>query len=392
MRKQLPVVTPLKLDDFRNALFYEDADHASFEEAFSNIMGIRYCYLISSCRAASHTALTVLRRFSDREYVIIPAYTCPTVALSIVRAGLNVRLCDISLETFNIDLNSLQNLMDGNILAVVVAHFFGFPCDMRSVRDIASQNGVSIVEDVAQSAGAKLGGERLGTFGDLSCFSLNRGKCFTAYNGGIIATSKQEYSVEIESIIEELAFPNIFQQTLTFHKLLAMHLFSRPGLWWFISKLPLGFEQQYHSVEFRIEKLPEWQANFGRSVLERLDEINSVRRRNGEYLIEHLKEIDDISVPQIVQDAEPVYLRLPIIVESIERRNRLHEELSKHGISASKLYVHSLNRYEYLGEFIPETECPQAEYMSERILSLPTHPLMSRNDLDTILNICGSVC
>jgi len=387
LKKQLPVFTPLRLMDFWRSLSSRARGGSDFSKAFGEMMEGEYCYPVSSGRAALCTALQALKAFSDRNEVIIPAYTCPTVPLSVARAGLKVKLCDIDLQTFNMDLNSLGQLVDRNTLAIVVAHFYGFPCDMRQVISIAGQNGTSIVEDAAQSTGARYNGKRLGTLGDIGCFSLNRGKCFTTYNGGILITDNQRYAREIESRLETLGSPNSIRQIGTFLKLLGMHFCSWPRLWWFISKLPLGFEPQQHSINFEIEKLPNWQAAFGRSVLERLDEINAVRAQNGEYLMQEFKGMNGLRVPQIAEGAEPVYLRFPVLIEDAERRNSLYDELHKRGISVSKMYAQSLNEYEYLRDIVPETSCPNAEYVAERILMLPTHPLMSKRDLDIVMDV-----
>ena len=386
MRKQLPVVTPLKFIDFKNALSLKATGKSDFSRAFSDTIGAKSCYLVSSGRAALCIALQILRHFSNRRDVIIPAYTCPTVPLSVARAGLKIKLCDISLQTFNLDIDLLSQIADDNTLCIVATHLFGFPCDMGRVMEIAQRTGSFVVEDAAQALGAKYKGKMIGSFGDMSCFSLNRGKNFTTYEGGILAVNKVEYADKIKQMLNDLEKPGVVHKIFTFIKLLGMHIFSRPGAWWLISKLPLGFEPQYHSMDFKLAQLSDWQASFALSVLERLDSINYARIDNARYLMKHLQDLDGVLLPKALDESEPVYLRFPIIIKDAELRNRIHDELHQQGISASKMYIKSLNHYDYLKGIVPETECPKAEYVADRILTVPTHPLVTKDDLKLIVD------
>ena len=392
MRKQLPVVTPLKFADFRRALSPKTAGESDFCEVFGDAVGAGSCYLVSSGRAALYIALQVLSRFSDRRDVIIPAYTCPTVPLSVARAGLRVKLCDISVQTLNLDMDSLSQVGDEDTLCILATHLFGLPCDIPRAMEIAERHGSFIIEDAAQALGAKYGGKMIGSFGDMSCFSLNRGKNFTTYEGGILACNRAEYDDEMRQAFDDLEKPGMLHSVSTFTKLLGMRMLSGPRAWWFVSKLPLGFEEQYHSMDFRLAQLSDWQASFALSVLERLDSINQSRIDNAGYLSEHLESLDGLILPEVLDGSEPVYLRFPVIIKDASLRDTIHDELHRCGISASKMYVKSLNRYDYLNEIVPDVECPQAEYVADRILTVPTHPLLTQGDLELIVDVFRRFC
>jgi len=387
MRKQLPVLTPLKFADFRYALSSKTADRAEFYKTFSNTIGAESCYPVSSGRGALYLALKSLNQFSDRKDVIVPAYTCPTVPLSVARAGLTVKLCDISAQTLNLDIDSLSQVVDDNTLCIVATHLFGFPCDIARVMEIAGRVGVGVIEDAAQALGARYKNRMVGSFGQMSCFSFGRGKNMTTYEGGVLASNEPEYDGHIKQIFHELERPGVVHNVLIFTKLLAMKLLSRPVPWWFISKLPLGFEPQHHSMDFEITQLSDWQTRFALSVLRRLDMINHTRIENAYYLMDRLQPLKGVVLPKILEDSEPVYLRLPVVIKDIRLRDTIHDELHRRGITASKMYVKPLNRYDYLRGIVPDTECPGAEYVADRILALPTHPLVTKEDMELIVDV-----
>lgn len=156
---------------------------SKFTDAFARWLPAEYIFAISSGRAALCLILQALAKCSDRREVVIPAYTCPTVALSVARAGLKVRLCDVDPVSGNLNVAQLAETLSKNTLAVIPVHMHGIPCDMYTTLALARQRGVFIVEDCAQAAGATLGGQKVGTFGDAAFFSLARGKGFTSYEG-----------------------------------------------------------------------------------------------------------------------------------------------------------------------------------------------------------------
>lgn len=389
MLRQTPAIAfPVSIRDFldRTGGSNSRGSVSKFEQYFTEAFDLNDCMATSSGRAALALALMALKEDEpDKKDVIIPAYTCPTIPISVAKAGLNVRLCDISLETLNIDTCLLEQVIDKNTLCVIAVHSFGFPCDMENIIRIAGEKKVSVVEDVAQSAGAKWEGRKLGSLGHFSCFSLGRGKSFTTYEGGVLGVGNTAGSWN--KPIKPLGSPNVAHSLSTMFKLTVMSFLQEPHAWWFISKLPLGFEQQYHSLDFPIRGLGRWQGAFGLSVLQRLNAINAIRRSNGRYLAERLRDVKDVFIPKELDGAEAVYLRLPVVFKDRETREEMYRQLSMVGIGTSRAYVNPLNRYDYLSEIVPRGDYPAAEYVAERILALPTHPLMSRRDLDTIVDV-----
>ncbi|HGE70319.1 TPA: hypothetical protein ENX78_05745 [Candidatus Poribacteria bacterium] len=387
--KVLPIAFPLEIADILKAIGHSN-DLEVFESQFANVFNLNYCIALSLGRSALTLALIALKETNQgKTDVIIPAYTCPTVALSVARAGLNVKLCDISIETLNIDVSIIDQLVNENTLCMIAVHSFGFPCDMDKLTEIANRKDVFLIEDVAQSAGAKWKGKTLGSIGHLSCFSLGRGKSLTTYEGGILGINNVNESIKerLKALSDPLNRPGKIHSFSVFVQLIAMLFFQRPRLWWFISKLPLGFENQYHSIDFHIQRLSNWQSALGLSVLRKLESINTIRKRNGEYLIQQLRDVKTITIPKIIDNAEPVYLRLPVVFQNKEMREEAYHKLNKVGIGVSRMYINPLHRYDYLKGIVPRGNYPVSEYVADRILTVPTHPLVTKKNLEVIANV-----
>lgn len=396
LRKTPPIAFPIELRDILGIikrLDYSDS-LTEFERCFANAFDLDDCFAVSSGKSALTLALMALKDSApNRTEVIIPAYTCPTVALSVVRAGLKVKLCDISIDTLNIDISLLNQVVDENTLCIIAVHAFGFPCDMDSIYKIINDNGCYLVEDVAQSAGAKWNGHEIGSLGHLSCFSLGRGKSFTTYEGGVLGIGNASESIKksLKSLSAPLKSPSISYSLRILFQLTCMSYLQNPHAWWLISKLPLGFDNQYHSIDFPIRRLGKWQASLGLSVLQRLDSINAIRIKNGMYLTQQLQNMENIAIPKTLDGAEPVYLRLPIIAKSRQIREEIYHKLNYVGIGVSRMYTNPLHRYDYLKDIVPDGNYPIAEYVADRILALPTHPLMRERDLQKIVEVLRSI-
>jgi perosamine synthetase len=162
-----PAGTRIRLQEIVSSLFYSVFEKQSTEKFRSKIceyFQVRDCFLVSSGRAALTLILKALKKISDKEEVIIPAYTCFSVPSAVARAGLKISLCDISLETLDLDLKKLPPLINKNTLAVLPAYHFGLSHDISEIVNLCRKQGIYVIEDVAQGMGAKFGKRYLGTY------------------------------------------------------------------------------------------------------------------------------------------------------------------------------------------------------------------------------------
>lgn len=386
MRHVPPTAVPVHMRDLwqgLNTLGNPDGAKQDFQKALSDFIGVSHCYLTSSGRAGLYLILRSLHRISDRTHVIVPAYTCPTVVQAVLKAGLRVSLCDLSLDTLGLDRDSLAELIDDSVLAIIVVHPFGLPEDMTDLVSLGHREGIIIIEDAAQSLGARLDDRMVGSLGDFGLFSLGRGKVITTGGGGVVVTSNDVYATAIQDImVNEFGLTSkagLGSLAFLAGYRLAMHPFS----WWFLVHTPLNPADGSRKPPppFSVGLLSTCQMGVGVSMMAFLDEINQVRRRNAELLMDTLKELPFVRFPDLVHNADPVYLRLPLLVNDKASRENLFQRLHRNGIGVSRMYEYPLvdifeNQIDQNGE-----KFPAAEYISHHLLTLPTHHLLSDQDL-----------
>ena len=209
-----------------------------FEGEIREYFGVRHCFTLSSGRAALTTIIRALHALRPgRTVVVIPAYTCYSVAASVVRAGLSIRLCDIDAQTLDFDYTQLEDIIareSAEILAIIPAHLFGLPSDIDRLKNITSGHNIFIVEDAAQALGGVYRENKLGTKGDVGFFSLGRGKSITTVEGGIIVTNGDDIARGIEKQVRRTKQCSM---TPLIIKALLLVLFIHPGLYWFPKSL-----------------------------------------------------------------------------------------------------------------------------------------------------------
>ena len=170
--KQLKMAFERVLD----ASFYiHGGEDKTFEKAFSEYCGARYCAGCGNGLDALMLSLKALG-IGEGDEVIVPANTYIATALAVSYTGATPVLVDPDTDTFNIDVNIIERAISDRTKAILPVHLYGQPCDMDPIMAIAKQYGLYIVEDCAQAHGARYKGKRVGSFGDISGFSFYPGK------------------------------------------------------------------------------------------------------------------------------------------------------------------------------------------------------------------------
>lgn len=180
-------------------------DGASLEQGLADFLGQPYAQIECSGTAALIVALTTLKRISQRRSVVIPAYTCPLMALAIAYCGLKPVLCDTRINHFDLCQKSLAAVCGEDVLAVLPTHLGGRVCDIGSTAEIARSAGAYVVEDTAQSLGAMYHGQPAGCFGDIGFYSLGVGKGLTIYAGGVLVARNEDMRRQLRATSAEIA-------------------------------------------------------------------------------------------------------------------------------------------------------------------------------------------
>ncbi len=348
----------------------------------------KYTFVVSSGKVALYFALRAMQLSSKRKEVIIPAYTSFCLPSAIARTGLSIRLCDIDPDTLDFDLDKLKSAISERTLAVVPVHNYGLVCNMKEIQTIAMEKGAYVLEDAAQAAGARVEGLNAGTIGDVGILSLGRGKNICALGGGVILSDQEP----LASVIDELV--NLYPEEPSFPKCssvltgVALSLFLHPGRYAVPARLPfLDLGANIFDPSFEIGRLSNLNAELGRYAFLSLDRYNEIRVRNARLLSHHLSQNPALRIPSPDAAGQSVYLRFPIVFLEQNVRRRVFWILNRRRLGASRSYIAALSEIPELGRYLcSDEDCPGAKFVADRLLTLPTHPYVTKFDIEKIVS------
>ena len=162
-----------------------------FEEAWSRYLGVPSSVAVNSGTAALHLALAAYA-FPTGAKVLVPALTFVATATAVLYNGLEPVFVDVERDTLSISLTDLERKITSDCVAVIPVHFGGHPVPMDRLLEIARRRGLVVVEDCAHCAGGSYKGRKLGTWGDVGCFSFEEKKGMTTGDGGMISSLRPE--------------------------------------------------------------------------------------------------------------------------------------------------------------------------------------------------------
>ena len=357
-------------------------------------LGARYAFFASSGRAALAVLLAALREGSDRREVVMPAYTCFSVPSAVARAGLTIRLCDVDPKTLDLDQNALARLDLSRALCIVPSGLYGLPSDLAALEPIARSAGAALVDDAAQCLGATQAGKPCGTFGDAGFYSLGRGKGITTMGGGILVTRQGALARKIERHVERLPRASTLEVGVAVATSLVYAAMLAPSRYWMLDRLPfLGLGRSHFEPDFPIAALSAYQRRLAVELWPHVDAYNRIRRANAEGLRAGIGGVEGIEVPRPIDGTSPIYLRFPILARDETHRRDLLERLTRAGIGASASYPTSIEEIPDIGRHLaPDQEaCPGARAVAARMLTLPTHPGVTPDDIErTVAIVRGS--
>lgn len=383
-----PVGTPITLENLREGFKSLNSRRVyikEFQDSLANSLGSKYCICTSSGKAAFYVILKCLSRLLTKKEVILPAYTDAGLILVIQKAGLKTVLCDISLETFNLDTALLSRVISEETLAIVPVHMFGLACEIGPILKIVRGKNIFVIEDCAQAWGTSIDAKMVGTLGDIGFYSFNRGKNLPTYSGGGIITDSEELADLIKKEVKLVKEPNIFFRLSFPIKLTGLSLVVRPQVYGLFYSFIAPFKSDNLPRSFAVLKYTNFQAAIGLSLLRRIDEFSKRRYDNGLTLINGLKDIDGIILPKIAPLSIPAFNRLPILFKDLNKREKIEKNLWRARIQTSQMYLNPLHHRFDLG--YKKDNFPNAIYFAWHLLTLPVHPLVKQEDLLRMIDI-----
>jgi perosamine synthetase len=333
-----------------------------FEDGFADYIGVKYGCTTTSGTAAIHLAL-ISSGIKPGDEVIVPAFTMMGSIFPIIYCGAKPVLVDSEVETWNIDVSKIEEKITERTKAIMVVHIYGHPCDMEPIMDIANKYDLYVVEDAAEAHGAEYKGKKVGTFGDLSCFSFYANKIITTGEGGMLLTNNKGI-YEKAKRLKDMAFTE-----------------ERRFL--------------HYDVGFNY-RMTNMQAAIGLAQLEKINTYVEARRRNAKLYNELLKDIEGIKLPSEKKWAKNVYWMYSILVDEKKfgmSRDALMNTLADEGIDTRPFFVpmHQQPVLRERGLFGGEESYPIAEELSKNGLNLPSSSSLSKNDIELVSNIINEL-
>ncbi|PKN42142.1 MAG: aminotransferase [Deltaproteobacteria bacterium HGW-Deltaproteobacteria-18] len=350
--------------------------------------GARHVFFATSGRAGLSASLRAMHRLCpQRDQVLLPAFTSFSVPSAVVNAGLKVGLYDLNPRTLAPEMVSLEKGMSGQTLCVVACHLFGYPLDMSGLRELCRIHGATLLDDAAQAMGARTGADLAGTMGDAGLFSLSRGKNVTAVDGGIVLTDRDDLADALQAMPELFAAGGRARPVLSLALALALMVMLHPRAYWLPASLPfLGIGSSVFDPDFCLEGLDAVRSGIGRSVLDRLDDLNAARQRTAASLRSGLREVAGVRVVPPADGTSPVYLRLPIL--PISGAWPRDFALRAKALGVTRSYPLALHRIAGLAPFLAFVgEYPGASLLAANLLTLPTHGYVLGDDIGAIVRI-----
>ena len=328
--------------------FTMGAELEAFESEFAAYCETDHAVGVSSGTEAIVLALKALNIGAGDE-VIVPSNSFIATAEAVSLAGATPRLVDVDPFTHLLSADAVEAAIGPRTRCVIPVHLMGSTVDMQPLLEVARAAGIAVVEDCAQAHGARYEGRRVGTFGDIGCFSMYPTKNLGAWgDGGAIVTADPE----LESRI----------------KLLRSH----------------GEQPRYHHrIVGTTARLDAMQAAILRVKLQRLDGWNEDRRRIGAMLREGLAG-SGVQLPEPAGGfGDHVY---HLFIVRTQRREALRAFLEERGVSTAVHYPFPIHRTEAYAELaLGEGSLPVAERLAEEICTLPLFPSMSDDEVAQVI-------
>jgi perosamine synthetase len=390
MIRKFPIIRPsVTLKDIFRAIFVNwDTCADDLAVHLATQTNRKFVFLADSGLSVFYLALAALKKSSQRREVVIPAYTAGSLVVAIKKAGLKPVLVDISLEDFNLDRGLLTAAISDNTLAVVAVHMFGIPIwDSVSLKTIIPPE-VCFIEDCCQAQGCRVNDRAVGSFGEISFFSFNRGKNFSLFGGGAIATDNDFLAEEIGKTLRQAQNYRVLELFRMGAKICVSVIATNPYIYNWVNSWAARFKENAPPDDFTVKPLSGLSSALGTILEPKNPGIFSSRNRNGEFLGNGLKSVLGLRLAEIKPGIYPVYNRFPVLFENEINLEKKQKKLWGAGFESSRMYLSPLHKMFRLG-YLPQ-DFPNANYFAEHLLTLPVYPALREKDLFRMIKVLRS--
>jgi perosamine synthetase len=376
---------------------YSSSDTAILERE----LGILHqgCAAIATPMARVGIYLVLRHLIRVGQKVVLSPYTISDVVNMVICAGGVPLFADIEEGgSCNIDPDAVANLLDSHddIGAVLVTHFYGLFCNIEPILISCRKRGIPVIEDAAQSFGAKLKGNRAGTMGDAGIFSFGLLKNVTGFIGGAVITKDRVLESRIRSdLAKMLTFPRSMlvgkmAKAAIFDIATAKYFFDTAIYWifrsayfhnikFFNNKLdtdsnPVSYRKFPGGYAYRMSGI---QASIIRKQLERCERQTQERIATAQLYYNGLKDLPALKLPPMRTDGSHIYFYYPILCE---QRDRLAQWMIEEFRDIQVSHHRNCASLPCFSEY--QRDCPNAEYAAQSVIYLPTYPGYRQSEVE----------
>lgn len=318
-----------------------------FEAGFAGFCKARFAIGVASGTDAIILSLRALGIGPGDEVITVPNTAFPT-AEAVSLAGAKVVFADVDPKTLNMDPREAKKKITRNTRALLPVHLYGQPAEMEALKELCRTHNLMLIEDAAQAHGAEYRGQRVGTIGNVSCFSFYPSKNLGAYgDGGAVVTNDERIADKIRMLRDH------------------------------------GRHEKYcHEIEGYNSRLDALQAAILSVKLKYLDKGNEKRRQHAQHYDKLLSHAKGIITPRMPDTAKSVY---HLYVIRVKNRDLLRKKLMEENIETGIHYpipLHLQPALAHLG--LGKGSFPVAEEAASTVLSLPLYPEMTKEQIETV--------
>jgi dTDP-4-amino-4,6-dideoxygalactose transaminase len=330
-----------------------------FEEKFASMLNMKHATALANCTVALHLAFKIVG-VSENDEVICPSLTFVATCNAIRYMNAVPVFADVkSYSDLTIDPIDIERKITHKTKAIVVMHYAGFPCDMDAIMDIAKRHNLKVIEDACHGPFSEYKGKKLGSIGDIGCFSFFSNKNISTGEGGMLVTNNPEYCKR--AIL------------LRSHGMTSMSFERSKGHSTSYDVVELGYNYRMDDIRSAIGLA---QLN---KVLPDLQKRAQVRAK---YLNE-LNTIKNIIIPfhDKVEFASNYIFPIVLMNSTPEHREKVRETMAELGIQTS-IHYPAAHRFSIYKDY--KNSLPITEYVADNEITLPMYANLSDSDIKTI--------
>lgn len=331
-----------------------------FENQFNNKFNSNgYSLSCGSGTDALHLSY-LLADLKPGDEVIAPLFTCTATNIALKYLGVKIVFADVEKDSLNIDVNHVRSLVNENTKAIVCVHYGGVPCDLEELNQIASENGIPVIEDAAHALGAKYNGKYIGEISDFTMFSFQAIKHLTTGDGGMVTMMSKK----------------LYEKGTRLRWFGIDRMAKQKGIWENDIK-EIGYKYQMNDIA----------ASIGLANLEEFDEKLKLRKKLYNLYYSELIDFSDVNIIGGLDTKSKVNAAWMMTI-LVDNRKDLHEKLRSNNIESAQVHYRN-DRYSIFGGR-QTGSFPNMDSVENKYLVIPLHTKMKESDVIRVCNVIKS--